>query len=515
MYYFVPAWYPPQRTWYDNTDRWYFPRLRIDFDDIINQMRMFQHAEIDSTLLVLNYMPNLRYFTHRYDLSETPAFSVFDWIQNTHGTTHQPIDFHQLSWPSNVEFYYSPFLIVAKVEGETLAHIEFGESGQLILIDYWQDGVKINQYIFDDRGFLSSIKYMENGEEAYQDYLDSLGQWQIREDLTGSQKVYVNPQVAHRFRKPAYNSIEELVQEGLEVYLAEEAAQDDVLLVAADQRHFDVIKRVKGNRQMVLSFFQNRIALEDKEVLKAVLDGASVLVADKLSTTAALSQQTVLPVEHISPFDSRLSLGKSQRMKELEVYFQVDQLSEEDRDQLLELLFDEMRRNEWIRLKVVTYQEGPAVQNLKVWLEEQLELQSEDYLSLDDEDNLQLFELELSEDDIKPPRVSFLALRSETAIMTAMETARLIVDLSEEPDLYTQIAAISAGIPQINRRESEFAEHLKNAYIVEDISRVSEATRYYLDGLANWNKALVYAVQKIADYTSGRLVNKLLSKLEN
>ena len=40
---------------------------------------------------------------------------------------------------------------------------------------------------------------------------------------------------------------------------------------------------------------------------------------------------------------------------------------------------------------------------------------------------------------------------NENDIIKELEQTRLIVDVSEEPNLYTQIAGISAGIPQINR----------------------------------------------------------------
>ena len=46
-------------------------------------------------------------------------------------------------------------------------------------------------------------------------------------------------------------------------------------------------------------------------------------------------------------------------------------------------------------------------------------------------------------------------------IIKELEQTRLIVDMSEEPNLYTQIAGISAGIPQINRSQTEYVDHFK------------------------------------------------------
>ncbi|WP_411026184.1 accessory Sec system glycosyltransferase Asp1, partial [Salmonella sp. s58078] len=38
-HYFIPAWYPEQRTWYDNTNNWYNMWSTARFDDTINQLR--------------------------------------------------------------------------------------------------------------------------------------------------------------------------------------------------------------------------------------------------------------------------------------------------------------------------------------------------------------------------------------------------------------------------------------------------------------------------------------------
>lgn len=123
-----------------------------------------------------------------------------------------------------------------------------------------------------------------------------------------------------------------------------------------------------------------------------------------------------------------------------------------------------------------------------------------------------MFEVVGEEEEVAS-RVSYAFHDSELAIQKALEFTRLIVDLSEYPDLYTQIAGISAGIPQVNKKQSEFVEHLKNGYLMTEEDNLFFALDYYLTGLANWNKSLVYAVQKIEDYTSGRLVSRLLDKM--
>ena len=90
----------------------------------------------------------------------------------------------------------------------------------------------------------------------------------------------------------------------------------------------------------------------------------------------------------------------------------------------------------------------------------------------------------------------------------ALQFTRLIVDLSKEPNRYTQIAGISAGIPQINRVASEYVTHQENGYILKHLSDFEKGAYYYLGQLNNWNRSLIYSIEKIKENTGDRLVQK-------
>ena len=89
-----------------------------------------------------------------------------------------------------------------------------------------------------------------------------------------------------------------------------------------------------------------------------------------------------------------------------------------------------------------------------------------------------------------------------------LDDTRLIIDLSEQPNLYTQIAGISAGIPQINLVSSDYVTHLQNGYILDSISDLPTAADYYLEGLKNWNQALIYSIEKIHHNTGLELIGR-------
>src|SRR5699024_7704086 len=102
----------------------------------------------------------------------------------------------------------------------------------------------------------------------------------------------------------------------------------------------------------------------------------------------------------------------------------------------------------------------------------------------------------------------FRQVREELTVISSFSTVRLVIDLSENPHLYTQIASISVGIPQINQRETPYVKHEENGYIIKSIEDLPLAIHYYLDMLKNWNHSLVFAIEKIAENNSEQLVKK-------
>ncbi|MCK1197312.1 accessory Sec system glycosyltransferase Asp1 [Streptococcus uberis] len=45
MYYFIPSWHGNQKAWEDNSIVWYRRQNRMNFDDSINHIKMFEAAK--------------------------------------------------------------------------------------------------------------------------------------------------------------------------------------------------------------------------------------------------------------------------------------------------------------------------------------------------------------------------------------------------------------------------------------------------------------------------------------
>ncbi len=170
-----------------------------------------------------------------------------------------------------------------------------------------------------------------------------------------------------------------------------------------------------------------------------------------------------------------------------------------------------MLKNNDIKVTFVSYErEFESRQLTYDYLKEATKVFDQKFFSLSDDDANQVL-MQSDEVEKEKTRLSFTHPLSETDIINRLEYVRLIIDISKIPDLYTQIAGISSGIPQINTILTEFVEHRKNGYIIEEIQELEKAIPYYCEQLTNWNRSLIYSIDKINDYTGGQLVERIIN----
>lgn len=250
--------------------------------------------------------------------------------------------------------------------------------------------------------------------------------------------------------------------------------------------------------------------MTDKEQILELLSGVKLALTDSISSQRQLSQLSQTNLQQVPLYDSRLSLGKSREMKNQEIYLYSDGLTLEQLTNTLALTFEMMAENDSLILKVISYKAALDEQaQMTDIITRLLEEAATPYLYLAAQETL------AAENDVddsqeqEKSRVQLHFLTTEIAILAQLETARLVVDLSDAPDNYTQVAAISAGIPQINTVETEYVTHQENGLIITSDEELLAGYHYYLDTLTNWNHSLIYSVKKISSFTSDELVNKI------
>lgn len=272
MLYFIPAWYK-QNMWCENEQQWYKRRLKSEFDETIKQITLF-HRNVDRPyrILVLGYSPNFRHFLHRQGMYRSKYWSCFDAIAQVRRKKVAVLSYHDIKWPKGLEFVYSPFSIIALQGDVKYAQVEFGEDGNPISIDMFEDGKICRRNYYDDRGFVSSTVIYENGIEQYQDFLMENGIWKIRE-YKNDGHVVVNQTcpdydvvpdaksgkagepVEMRFTKAEYDSLEAVIEEVFASYV-HLTRQDDSFFVAMHPLHISVAEHVLKGKRVIATFLR-------------------------------------------------------------------------------------------------------------------------------------------------------------------------------------------------------------------------------------------------------------------
>ena len=516
MFCFIPSWYSQNDKWHANETPWYQAGKAYEFDDTINQIRMFRSACEPAQLMVLSYAPGLRMFLHRQNLYPMDVWNLFDEMQGIDLQKLGVVPWQSLEWPRNLIWRYTPFTMIGFLGRDRYAELFFGEDGNLIRVDFFREGRTIRRDVYDDRGFCSSRIFCDQDGREKQEYLDPDGTVQFRENCTTGE-IRIAKGAHYRFQKQEYESMDLLVEEVVRRRFLE-LEPEITVVVAANLQHNQMILKARRGQSIGLSYFEERFPLDDGKALERDLRYARFAVADTEHSAKLLRQSSGddgLPVYDISPFDTRFSLGKSQRIRELKIFMPVDGLDDFLLETAMLQVFSYMEKNSRVILQVVTQN---AQENVRRELAGKLSIILEKNkikgLGIGLENGaVELLPASGSEEGSY--RIQLISCHSENELIQRLYDVRLILDVRDQPDLYLQIAGISAGIPQVNYRFTRYVQHQKDGYIIQNIHYISGALEYYLSGLKHWNEALVYCVKEIEKYTGGSLVQQWKEAVED
>lgn len=327
----------------------------------------------------------------------------------------------------------------------------------------------------------------------------------------------VNEVFFNAFKKESYANMGEVVAEKMKERLANLVPGRDQLVLAAHPANLAFIQDTASNVKKVLSFYGDRqpLSAEDFALYFDMID-AQLLITDSEKTKeaiVALSPSLARKTHRITSFDSRLRLGSSQERKESKIYYYVDAQALPTRKQLKKIL--EVLAQHPLFEVVFAFYNGAAerVKELEQQLEELVSSETALHTVQTPTQPAGLGENQIIDEqsvqDAPDYRFVVKNFSNENDIIQELEKTRLIVDLSEEPNLYTQIAGISAGIPQVNCVQTEYVDHLKNGYVLSKGDKeLDKALTHFLLELKPWNEALIYSIEKIQEYTGQRLIEK-------
>ena len=508
MYSFIPAWYSgrgmvrPASFWASYSDG-------MEFDDTVNQLRIFSMAGEETELLLLGCVPDLRHFLHRQGIEDTSVWSAFDVIQNIR--LHAPglLSYRDFHWSKEIEWFNTPFMTAGFVGDELLVKVYYGIGGHTVRLEWFDNNVIFRSSEIDDRGFISYRTHYENGQAVRRVYFSDRFEPRITEDLiTG--RVDVCPEAAGCFASESYPGIGDLVEEVLRSHL--QSGGDDnprEIIAAYDERHNSLVLRAANGVRLSSSVFSQRNHAESIPQGDPFIASSAAVVTD--TEYLAEKVRSVCPekadaVMDISPYDARLSPGASGNIRELKLLFFVNDWGDLSwRNRIEEILrFMCTSPNTMLTLGLgrgcAGMVDSQMAQRELSAIMERLGIdfafeQPKNGVVIENEDEPEVQE-----------RIFIRHCNGEMEIMELMSDHRLVIDVSPEPDLYLQIASVSACIPMILSSESRYVSHRENGWVLSSENDMTGALRHFLDGLANWNRAFVASLGKISQCTDGSLV---------
>ncbi len=511
---FIPAWYS-NHEWRENEQIWFRRRMHTEVDDSVKQLQLFdRRSSFTTNTILLHYAPNYRHFLHRQGLLHSKYWSIFDVIQNIKVKRPAILSFHDLSWPKDIEFQYSAFDIVAILNGQRYATIDFGEDGNMIQVDLYNNGQLRRKNIYDDRGFLSSTTIYRDNQWNYRQYLNEKGVWRICEYADGH--VDVNPSsmeyelVGHSFTftKEHYSSLEEVLEEVFQNYV-DLNTEENIYCVAMHPLHSRLIDHVLKDKKKVISFYNDRCYPTKDEESKKLVENADHIVANSKQVIENIDLKdipTKAPIIDITPFDTRVDFGISLQLKEQNILVTMDQLDDEMYEKLLLVLMKYRKHNHNIMINLFTRRaEWDREQYLLNKTQQLLRKNGYDPNYAAKETN-QVMENDLEE--TVPVLFKVRQCVDELSVSKCLKEQRLIIDIEKNPDLFLQISAISMGIPQISQKESDYLIDGKNGRVLKNIKDLEKALVFYLDTLKNWNQAMIESYEIGKKYSSSNLVKQ-------
>ncbi|MFK4942993.1 accessory Sec system protein Asp1 [Lactococcus garvieae] len=515
MIYFVPAWNKKIQS-------------GLSTDDLMGQIQSFMSSDIEYKILISDYMPELRYFLHRYDLLESNYVSIFDELQTNEHVEQKSLALKDLNFPDAVTFSYTSFNILVYQQEALIGQITLGEASYISEVTYISGGEVTLVEIYDDRGFISSRDIYEDGTFCYKEYLNQQGHWVIR--TYKDETCEVNKEYPAGLKQRYYENLEEIKFEKLESYYEQLGAEDSII-VSLTEKNLPYLQKSKGLPKMTLSLFGNRLSskVKNQKGLEEVAAQCFAVIVDSnqnMQKVKAFTEES--KIHRISPYDTRFELSRTHELKEEVIYFESRGMTEEAIGQSIEILFSylvdvfdncDVERSFRIIIRMASY---PLVSTFSekiraLFIEkfpEEMPLVEELLPMLTGENSIDATLLKKTNPEVKGvmqlwKSFDLQIINSDYELFKIINDTRLIIDLREEPDLFTQIAGISAGIPQINQIATEYVQSYKNGLVLADWNELYQGLSYYLDQLKHWQEARMFAVQQIKKYSGVALRDKI------
>lgn len=516
----------------------------LESDYMMNIIQLFKNNREPYHLLLLEHIPFLRYQMHAYELEVAQMTSLYDRLQDIQKTNGFPLDVDDLPLAQNVEKVYTPFGITLIKENQPFGEIRFNSFGFAEQMSIMTEPYR-QILFFDDRGFISAKSFQnDKGEQVKKIYYNESGMEKCVEYFGENPQIeLINPQRIG-LKKSQYQSMDELLLEMMNQFQLNLEPEDQTICLT-NERSLRLVKTNEERKRVIqIVSDAHRLSTCASDEKSALWAGENKIITDSTSNQTALFSlmkqsgvNDLSRIQRIPIYTTSFQLGNSNSIPQLVLYWNAGELNEDVR-RIHHLLLQKVIQNDRYDLIIET----TTFQSEVVLREAQKELvdthfgvdsESEEYQKV-----LKYFEAKKAKKLFKTDEEAIEEIRESknwrnlveavdvnfrihfrldshlTTIRQDFNETRLYIDLSAEVDVQKQALAVSAGIPQLVRKKTDYVDDQKNGQIIGQIRELDAAIAFYLDDLNNWNQALVENISYIERFSEENIIKQWRELLE-
>lgn len=516
----------------------------LESDYMMNIIQLFKNNREPYHLLLLEHIPFLRYQMHAYELEVAQMTSLYDRLQDIQKTNGFPLDVDDLPLAQNVEKVYTPFGITLIKENQPFGEIRFNSFGFAEQMSIMTEPYR-QILFFDDRGFISAKSFQnDKGEQVKKIYYNESGREKCVEYFRENPHIeLINPQRIG-LKKSQYQSMDELLLEMMNQFQLNLEPEDQTICLT-NERSLRLVKTNEERKRVIqIVSDAHRLSTCASDEKAALWAGENKIITDSTSNQTALFSlmkqsgvNDLSRIQRIPIYTTSFQLGNSNSIPQLVLYWNAGELNEDVR-RIHHLLLQKVIQNDRYDLIIET----TTFQSEVVLREAQKELvdthfgvdsESEEYQKV-----LKYFEAKKAKKLFKTDEEAIEEIRESknwrnlveavdvnfrihfrldshlTTIRQDFNETRLYIDLSAEVDVQKQALAVSAGIPQLVRKKTDYVDDQKNGQIIGQIRELDAAIAFYMDDLNNWNQALVENISYIERFSEENIIKQWRELLE-
>lgn len=508
----IPAW--PQ-----NVDE-------LTRDAMLSLIGLFKQNQGKTEVLMLEHHNQFNYFLNHNHLLDLKYWDALDSVLGIKLTEGKPLAISDIEVPGEAELVYDNYGVNVFVNSTKVGRIMVEFNGLITQIEWQIKSTEKRIDIYDSRGFKISEQIKnEANQVVQQNWFNEYGEKRLTWD---GKKYWPLTDDKNRFKAASYVQLSDLLTEAAYEHLTATkptkiiatVADQQLTMLTALQRAFPITYLIPTNQ------------INNPNLKPLLLKGQELLVPNQFELDQLVSQygeliQAKIKVAYL--FATQLNLGHSAEEETQKILWVVNDASNVE---VFDVLTDWLANHPATQLAILAT--NPQLTNrLVTKLVEQLRSQfdfvrkidpglvADALQKVDKRDELQraLAKLQPNGDEKQLlvwlnevtafwaafNQVEIISEVNRGTLATLYQSVRLVVDLNSAPDPFLQVAAISAGVPQITKANSPYSQHQFNGWVAKNLEQLSQGLHYFLDGLTNWNEALVANVDLINRFSSERL----------